>query len=244
MSGLYQIGQSLVVVVLLTCIIPAEAGTPTYILTDLGVLPGYDSSAALGVNDAGEVVGDSSFIYFDEYGNNAMDRVACLWSDGMVLGLGQPDGDNTVAEAINSSGIVVVHTDNSPTYVRSYVWDDGSLIPLGSLGASALALDINDAGTVVGWSTYVPPEGSPETHAFSWANGTTTSLGYIGSSTDAMAINNSGQIVIEHWLVDGEKWTDIGMRGDDINDFTQNQRFHADCRRGVRTYRVLARRGS
>jgi probable HAF family extracellular repeat protein len=64
---------------------------------------------------------------------------------------------------------------------------------LGTLGgAKAAALDINDAGQVVG---YAATPTSSQGHAFLWQNGVMTDLGTVGGNVSwANALNNVGQV--------------------------------------------------
>src|SRR4051812_40351118 len=71
-------------------------------ITDLGVLPGYDSSAANAINDHSYVAGVNRAVGFGP-------RHATLWDPrGRLTDLGiLPTGSNSVALGINSSNVVV-----------------------------------------------------------------------------------------------------------------------------------------
>jgi probable HAF family extracellular repeat protein len=144
----------------------------SYSVTDLGTLGGsYITSAAYGINAAGQVVGDT----------NGANLEAFLWQNGIMQDLGihgQASGIN------NANPVQVVGTirpSNSGPY--AFLWQNGTTQNLGQGSATA----VNDSGQVIGSSG----------GAFLWQNGTLQNLGTL-KSTDgsvATAINNLGQVV-------------------------------------------------
>ena len=102
--------------------------------------------------------------------------------------------------AINSAGQVAGNlypvVNGTGTVYHPFLYSDGKLIDLGTLGGkSAGAQAINSQGVVVGWSYTA---GANE-HAFLYSNGTMQDLGTLpgGWSSSAMSINNLGQVVGE-----------------------------------------------
>src|SRR5689334_7029520 len=71
----------------------------TYTVTDLGTLPGGDSSVAFGLNATGQVAGDSTLP------NNAYGH-GFLYSNGKRTDLGDLGGGWSDAFAVNASGQV------------------------------------------------------------------------------------------------------------------------------------------
>lgn len=71
-------------------------------MTDLGTLGGAAFSAAAGINPAGQVVGTS----FD-FTNVVGEYHAFLWAKGLMIELGTLGGTSSLAQDINSSGVVV-----------------------------------------------------------------------------------------------------------------------------------------
>jgi probable HAF family extracellular repeat protein len=51
--------------------------------------------------------------------------------------------------------------------LRAFLWTDGQMMDLGTLGGGSAAIAINDLSVVVGNST----TGAGVTHAFLWSNG-------------------------------------------------------------------------
>ncbi|HKW48713.1 MAG TPA: hypothetical protein VJN70_14790 [Gemmatimonadaceae bacterium] len=165
-------------------------------MQDLGVLKGGQISAAFGINNAGDVVGQS-----DAGGSNMPH--AFLWTDrdGM-RDLNVLSGDvGSFANSINDLGQVVGESFSNGNGYCDYYYDYCSQrgflwtaaqgltdISRGSTNNNALA--INDSGQVVGVSNYGAflLKGS----AFQQL---TTSL--VGATSSAFAINSSGLVVGE-----------------------------------------------
>jgi probable HAF family extracellular repeat protein len=93
---------------------------------------------------------------------------------------------------VNEAGQVVGTSVNAAGQSRAFLWDDGVLTDLGTLGGdSSWAGGLNDAGQVVGHSRVAP--GSSATEMFLWEDGVMTSLGVSGASPSG--INNAGQVI-------------------------------------------------
>ncbi len=133
---------------------------------------------------------------------------------GRMLPLGTFGGDFAEATAINAAGVVVgmaeyatVHdarADAFRTRSRAFLWQNGSMRSLGTLGGEdSRAQGINDAGQVVGWSELRPrtrdPEALPVVRAFLWERGRMRDLGSLPGfeASSAAAINNRAQVVGE-----------------------------------------------
>jgi probable HAF family extracellular repeat protein len=132
------------------------------VLTDLGTLPGANNSGISGLNAQGVVVGISengsidSVIGFPEFN-------AVVWKNGQIINLGTFGGTFSQANAVNdrwpSSGICLKHHASIgcdvdlpiPTQVRAFIWQDGAMKDLGTLGGpDSCALSINQHGQI-GW---------------------------------------------------------------------------------------------
>jgi probable HAF family extracellular repeat protein len=111
-----------------------------------------------------------------------------------MLNLGTlPGATSTEAGAINDRGQVVGNSGAYGVFQHAFLWQDGTMLDLGTLGGSfSYASDINNRGQVTG----VADTPSGEIHAFLW-DGVMTDLGTVPASmsTYARSINNRGQIV-------------------------------------------------
>lgn len=103
-------------------------------------------------------------------------------------------GGESEARAINNVGQVAgFYRTGSGFDSRAFLWEDGVMQNLGSLGGDrSEAYGINDSGQVVGMSY----TSSGTFRAFRWQNGVMQDLGTLGGThSSARAINNAGQIV-------------------------------------------------
>jgi probable HAF family extracellular repeat protein len=164
----------------------------SYAVTDLGTLPGYETSYARDINAAGQVVGRAD-------SNTSYTNRAFLWGPGTgMLDLGTLGGANSWATAINDAGQVVGAADTGARDADGYpiadpfVWQDGVMTDMSTLGGRwSFASDINASGQVVG-------VGGADEHAFLWENGIVTDLGTLPGYTyrsRAEGINDFGQVV-------------------------------------------------
>jgi len=153
-------------------------------MIDLGTPAGYSSSIALDINDHGQIVGG-----LNGTGQNGSE--AFLYEDGVMTPLGITYRWYSTARAINNHGQIAGDSGSI-----AYLWEaDGTARRLGTLGGTySGALDINDAGQVLGYSAM---PGNQETHAFIWENGQMTDLGTLpgGEDVHPNAISNSGKVV-------------------------------------------------
>jgi probable HAF family extracellular repeat protein len=167
---------------------------------------GGPNSAAIGVNEFGQTVGQAEtsrsnaedFCGFNAYGFPS--STACrpfLWQNGVMTKLPTLGGDNGFAYSINNRGVIagIAETDvTDPTpgcpvlQFEPVIWENGEIRPLPPYygDSDGVAAQVNDKGQVVGASgtcgSFNPNTGLylVENHALLWDNGVATDLGNLG----------------------------------------------------------------
>jgi probable HAF family extracellular repeat protein len=136
-------------------------------MTDLGVLPDEERSAAYDINENGQICGSSSHTLnqypFPTY------QTACFWDGEEITEIGKLPGytRNSAAGGINSQGQVVGWSSDTGNNPHAFIWEDGeltdlnSLLPEGSGWELKSAADISDDGKIIGYGKY-----NGETHGF------------------------------------------------------------------------------
>jgi probable HAF family extracellular repeat protein len=188
-------------------------------LTDLGALPGQNSSAIFQENSSGVGVGYSEDGLTDPFTKTAA-AVAVMFDHGKVINLGAlPGGHESTGLSIDNQGQVAGFSSNGvrdryacylfgaqppcgwTTEVRAVVWRRGVISDLGTLGGPDATVSAqNDQGEIVGESytsdqisatTSFPPQAP-----FLWKNGHMINLGTLGGqSGQANWLNNRGEVV-------------------------------------------------
>lgn len=169
----------------------------------LGTLSQTDNfSAAQGINDAGQVVGNSQVT--DANGISTSER-AFLYTPGAGMAdLGTAGATGAFAWDINNSGRVtgMVHQGGSFAtggyYEWAAVWDNGvgHTIPgYGQIGMMSVAYGVNDNGVVVGNADVMSPYYTGNSEAYRYDGTTLTFLGTLGGKWSyGMDINNNGYV--------------------------------------------------
>jgi probable HAF family extracellular repeat protein len=123
-------------------------------LTDLGTFGGTFGEPNF-IKDDGDVVGDATFPDGTQH--------AALWKGGKIKDLGTVDsGCSSTAWAINSNsqvvGISASCGASSPLQLQAFLWENGSMVDLNTLGAPpssglqlVVAQAINDRGEIAGF---------------------------------------------------------------------------------------------
>lgn len=159
----------------------ATTGTVTTILG----LGGSFCSAA-GINSAGNVVGSSTTVDGETHG--------FMWSPGGGGRLGKirdltPRGGPSTAAAINNAGVIAGQHLWSAAIWKPVNGGSYEVTDLGTFtGTQSWALDINDAGFVVGYASGESPN---QQDAFIWQNGAFTLLPGTTPITAAVALTNA-----------------------------------------------------
>lgn len=125
---------------------------PQYEMTDLGVLPGMDSSVAMAINNHGQIVGDSGTRqWYGEVGAHPF-----LYDHGQMIDLGLQDGQpEGSASGINDNGWIAVTMQNlgaQPPQRRAYLWKNGTYVrlPVARPYTGSSAGSINNGNILVG----------------------------------------------------------------------------------------------
>jgi probable HAF family extracellular repeat protein len=147
--------------------------------------PGYSTANA--INDAGMIagaIGLGAENYFP----------FAISPSGTWLDLGLLDSElqrSRGAAAVNSLGHVAGYTVKGGE-THAFLWRDGAVLDLGTLGGSSFAFAVNDADQVAGMSAIA----SGVMHPFLYAQGAMRDLGTLGGNSGmAFALNASGIVV-------------------------------------------------
>jgi probable HAF family extracellular repeat protein len=185
---------------------------------DLGTLGGRNSTA-YGINDSGQIVGDS----YTAVGS--LNTRAFLYSENEMKDLGGLPVEEgytreSTARGINNSGQIVGHSytnwkDESGEIMGAYhafLYEEGVMKDKGTppWATQSFAFGINDLGQIVGQA---------DSTAFLYSEGVWTDLGHLGGGYScAKAINNNGHIVGWSTIASGKRhaflWTPEGKMQD------------------------------
>jgi probable HAF family extracellular repeat protein len=185
------------------------------VLTDLGALPGANSSAANAINAGGWVLGASENGLTDPV-SGFPELHAVLWKGDHLTDLGTVGANVVFPQTLNNVGQVIGGFESTtpdpfslagfPAQTRAFLWQNGVMQDLGTLGGpDAFAFSINERGQVAGMSyTNTTPNGTtgiPTLEPFLWDHGKMISLGTLGGTVGSpgaegsIMINNRGQII-------------------------------------------------
>jgi probable HAF family extracellular repeat protein len=165
------------------------------VLSDLGALPGVNSSFANWISENGLVAGFSENGLIDPL-LGVPEIQGVLWKDDAIINLGTLEGSHQIAAfAVNNKAQVVgafVNTIPDPfspfgLQVRAFLWQNGVIQDLGTLGGpESVANFVNERGQVVGTaftnSTANLVTGVPTQDPFLWDDGTMADLGTLGGT--------------------------------------------------------------
>ncbi len=159
------------------------------VMRDIGTLPDAVEMVALGVNDAGDVVGRALVATGADESTRAF-----LLRDGELVELGTLGGEGASAVAVNPAGHIVGWSLDASGRTRAFRWSaESGMADLGTLGgAESRAAGINSAGVIVGEAETA----LGVAHACVWAEGETIDLGTLGGlRSAAAAVNDAGVVV-------------------------------------------------
>jgi probable HAF family extracellular repeat protein len=191
------------------------------VLTDLGALPGMNSSAAGSINARGWSAGQSQISMIDPVAGIPEYR-AVVWKQDGILNLGTlPGGTESLGIYINDSGQVIGFSDNgvpdpfsssfffTGTQIHTFLWENGLMRDIGTLGGPDAVPGASCSGqprnVIVGLSytsfTPNPTTGIPTLDPYIWKNGVMTDLGNLGGTISGLGgfvvpcSNNRGQVI-------------------------------------------------
>jgi uncharacterized membrane protein len=167
----------------------AFAFTPTYTLTDLGILPGTTESQALRLNNRGDAIGVGE-------GNQ---NKAILFHNGKVVNL-TPTSVSSSASGINASSQVTGTVFTGSANV-GFIYKNGVAVRFNVPGATeTVGWSLNDVGQTAGdYSPANTPINSADHIFVKQPNGTFSDLGNFGIDPSALSINNQGRVLIGSW---------------------------------------------
>ena len=149
------------------------------VLTDLGALPGMNTSTAFSINSRGWIAGYSQNGLIDPL-TGSQETDAVLWKNGEIINLGTLGGSSSGANAVNNRGQVVggalnaipdpfsvgfpnsaplffeatgFYFSSTTTQSHAFLWQDGAMRDLGTLGGpDSVAWFVNERGQIAGQS--------------------------------------------------------------------------------------------
>jgi probable HAF family extracellular repeat protein len=117
------------------------------------------------------------------------------------------EGPGDIPLAVNDAGQIVGWYRRGPSDLnKAFLWTNGVIKDLGTLGESSVGIGINNSGQVVGRSDVLKGPFAEELHAYLWtASGGIIDLGAPDgpATTQANDINNLGLVVGELISPDG-----------------------------------------
>src|SRR5213592_2586004 len=161
-----RMGRTLVIGLLILValsFVTASHASSTVSVRDLGVLPGYTTTVADGINEAGWIVGTS--------GDGGSQSRPFLWNDGVMTNLGTLGGSRGTAHGISDTGLVVGESEDASHVMHAFLWQTGVMTDLGP----GVAFAVNGHGQAVGCG--FPTSPSPPCHAVLWQDGRMEDLG-------------------------------------------------------------------
>ena len=155
------------------------------VITDLGTLPGGQSSFAYWVNDRGLIAGQSQNGTIDPL-TGAPEVRGVLWRKGQIVDLGTLEGNASNTISVNNRGQVLgAATNATPDPFANAPLSACLVLPTNS-PCSGFTFAFNSLFTV----------STSETHAFVWQDGVTHDLGTLGGPDSGPEMNNErGEVV-------------------------------------------------
>jgi probable HAF family extracellular repeat protein len=180
-------------------------------LLDLGALPGAGNNSLLAFVSANGIDAGASETGAIDPLTGWPEVNAVIWRKGKLINLGGFGGHLSEVNSVNSRGQATgfylnlvpdpVAIFGLPTQVRGFVWHDGEMQDLGTLGGpDTFPMFINERAQVAGFS-YTnavpnPTTGIPTVHPFVWEDGRMVDYGTLGGTFGGTNwFNDRGQFV-------------------------------------------------
>jgi len=148
---------------------------------------------------------DAGRFCLTEFGQNVYQTHAYLWLDGELTQLPHGSYYEVGSASLNNAGQVVGSGNDIFSDYEAVLWPNvDEIINIHpSFAQASRAVDINDAGQIVGYFQLPGPD--ERLHVFLYENGEHEDLTYLednqlSSLIDALAINNVGEIVGTDWV--------------------------------------------
>jgi len=163
-----------------------SADPSTVVPVDLGTLSGDTTSIAMGLNDRGDVAGNSF--------NASHQTHVFFWRDGQMQDVGTLGGPTSSFSAINNAGQMAGVSTTASGVQHGFLWQDGTMQDIGTPDSaeSVTVAGMNASGQVVGSARYATGQS-----AFIWSNGVMQVLPPLPGETSsgALALNDAGVVV-------------------------------------------------
>jgi uncharacterized membrane protein len=165
----------------------AFAFTPTYTLTDLGLLPGTQAAESIRINNKGDSIG---------VGLNDIGTKGVLYHNGQAIDVA-PAASQSYASGINAASHLAGYMFNGTAWV-GFTYKNGVATAFNVPGSNQTGAEsLNDIGQTAG---YYSPTNTPlnsADHIFiKQPNGSYSDLGQFGTDPSALSINNQGRVLI------------------------------------------------
>jgi probable HAF family extracellular repeat protein len=203
-------------------------------IIDLGTLGTGENSVAVHVNNSGQVVGLSTIdTSNDPCGFAGGSLHPFVWQNGIMRDVGTlpggPDafpGDqcgnerNSLVAGLSLINKVVNPNTGMPT-VHAFLWDNGTMVDVGTLGGTVVESDPgpcpNNRGQVAGTSSL---PGDNTEHAFLWEHGVMRDLGTLNGGTFSQMwwLNDAGDVVGGSTLANDQLFHATLWRNGEIED--------------------------
>jgi probable HAF family extracellular repeat protein len=172
-------------------------------ITSLGLLGGNYGGAA-DINSSAQIVG---------YCSTASGYVPFLYEHGQMNALSTLGGDQASANAINDRGEVAGYSSVDPIYnniVHAFVYKNGQMSDLGTLGTYSDASGINNSGQIVGGSRI---DDNQFAHAVLYENGAVLDLNSLIAPGSGLLLVSANDINDLGWIVGNAVDVNGGGRG-------------------------------